>query len=136
MKPVLLRALAIELALLTMASSAAQAKRAPTVLTAPRTEDSSAMPPESLPTLTTAKAAHSLSSDQAKRQYPIHLHAVVTYYDPDTDPKVGAFFACDRTGCICVLTPRRPVLPIRAGTLIDMTGVSAAGIPRTHPHSG
>jgi PAS domain S-box-containing protein len=149
MKPVLLRALAIELALLTMASSAAQAKRAPTVLTAPRTEDfinmgvasplqteqkttkvtavPLAMPPQSLPTLTTAKAAHSLPSDQAKRQYPIHLHAVVTYYDPDTDPKVGAFFACDRTGCICVLTPRRPVLPLRAGTLIDMTGVSAPG---------
>ena len=80
MKPVLLRALAVGLALLTMASSAAQAKAA-----------TSAITPESLPTLTTAKAAHSLPSDQAKRQYPIHLHAVVTYYDPDTDPKVGAF---------------------------------------------
>ena len=149
MKRVLLRALAIELALITMASSGAQAKRAPTILTAPGNHDFinsgvaspwqreqriakvavavPAVTPASLPTLTTAKAAHSLPSEQAKRQYPIHLRAVVTYYDPDTDPEVGAFFACDRTGCICVLTPRRPVLPLHAGTLIDMTGVSAPG---------
>src|SRR5579859_299514 len=140
MKRVLLRALAIELALITMASSGVQGKRAPAP-TAPRDQDfinsvvasplqAAAWPavtPESLPTLTTARAAHSLPPGQAKRQYPIHLHAVVTYYDPDTDPEVGAFFACDRTGCICVLTPRRPVLPLHAGTLIDMTGVSAPG---------
>jgi PAS domain S-box-containing protein len=83
--------------------------------------------PEALPTLTTARAAHSLQSDQAKRSYPVHLRAVVTYYDPDTDPRVGAFFACDQTGCICVLVPPRPILSIRAGTIIDMTGVSEPG---------
>src|SRR5271157_2521851 len=82
---------------------------------------------KALPTLTTARAAHSLQPDEAKRHYPVHLRAVVTYYDPDTDPKTGAFFACDSTGCICVLVPPRPILPIRAGTLIGMSGVSEAG---------
>ncbi len=89
-------------------------------------QKSSALP-EVLPTLTTAGAAHSLKLEQAKRGYPVHLRAVVTYYDPDTDPRLGAFFACDRTGCICVLVPPRPILPIRAGTLIDMSGVSEPG---------
>ena len=56
-----------------------------------------------MPTLTTAHAAHSLQFDEAKRGYPVHLRAVVTYYDPETNPRTGAFFACDDTGCIAVL---------------------------------
>jgi PAS domain S-box-containing protein len=149
MKPVLLRALTVGLVLLTMPFSPAAAQRPHTGLSALWTaglenievasslkgnQDSGkfpaaalAMPYEALPTLTTTRAAHSLRLDQAIQQYPIHLHAVVTYYDPDTDRNVGAFFACDRTGCICVLTPRRPILPLRAGSLIDMTGVSGPG---------
>src|SRR5271166_6077553 len=65
-----------------------------------------------------------LTAEEAARAYPVHLRGVVTYYDPDTDPRVGAFFLCDPTGCICVLVPPRPILPLRAGTLIDMNGVS------------
>ena len=75
----------------------------------------------------TARAAHNLQSDEAKRHHPVRLQAVVTYYDPDTDVKTGALFGCDSTGCICVLVPSRPILPIRAGTLIDITGVSEPG---------
>ena len=82
---------------------------------------------EALPTLTTAHATHSLQLDEARRGYPVHLRAVVTYYDPDTDPRTGAFFACDPTGCICVLVPPRPILPLRLGTLIDVRGVSDPG---------
>ena len=82
---------------------------------------------KALPTLTTARAAHSLQPDEAKRHYPVRLRVVVTYYDPDTDPKTGAFFACDSTSCICVLVPPRPILPLRPGTLIDMSGVSEPG---------
>ena len=82
---------------------------------------------QTLPTLTTARAAHSLQSDEAKRHYPVHLRVVVTYYDPDTDPKTGAFFGCDSTGCICVLVPPRPILPLHPGTVIDLTGVSEPG---------
>jgi PAS domain S-box-containing protein len=80
-----------------------------------------------LPTLTTALAAHNLQSGEARRGYPVHLRAVVTYYDPDTRPEIGAFFACDSTSCICVLIPPRPVLPLRPGTLVEISGVSAPG---------
>jgi PAS domain S-box-containing protein len=84
-------------------------------------------PQEAVPTLTTAHAAHSLQPNEARRGYPVRLRAVVTYYDPDTDPRTGAFFACDPTGCICVLVPPRPILPLRSGTLVDVSGVSEAG---------
>ena len=80
-----------------------------------------------LPVLTTARAAHSLQSDEARRHYPVRLRVVVTYYDPDTDPKTGAFFGCDSTSCICVLVPPRPILPLHPGTVIDLTGVSEPG---------
>jgi diguanylate cyclase (GGDEF)-like protein len=84
-------------------------------------------PPSKLPTLSTAHAAHSLPAEEAKRGYSVRLRAVVTYYDPYTDPHRGAFFACDATGCICVLVPPLPILPLRAGTLIDLRGVSDPG---------
>jgi len=85
--------------------------------------------PDGLPTLTTALEAHSLTPEEAARAYPVHLRAVVTYYDPDTDPRTGAFFACDPTGsgCIAVLVPPRPILPLRPGALVDVNGVSAPG---------
>jgi len=43
-------------------------------------------PEGSLPTLTTTQQVHSLSSEEAKRAYPVHLRAVVTYYDPISNP--------------------------------------------------
>jgi PAS domain S-box-containing protein len=136
MKPALQLAVAIELALFALAFPAAQAQRAHVdVPSAVKQEQKIFKMPAAflpisqpgLPTLNTAGAAHSLQSDEAKRGYPVHLQAVVTYYDPDTDPTVGAFFACDRTGCICVLVPPRPILPLRAGAVIDMIGVSGPG---------
>ena len=81
----------------------------------------------SLLTLTNAHAAHSLTSKEAARKYPIHLRAVVTYYDPYIDPRFGALFACDSTGCIFVALPPQPILPLRAGTRIDLEGISAPG---------
>jgi PAS domain S-box-containing protein len=80
-----------------------------------------------LPTFTTARAAHSLTGIEASRAYPVHLRAVVTYYDPYIDPRHGALFVHDSTGCIFVAVPSRPILPIRAGTLIDITGVTGPG---------
>jgi PAS domain S-box-containing protein len=84
-------------------------------------------PPQALPTLTTALAAHSLPTAEASRGYPVHLHGVVTYYDSYTNSQVGAYFVCDTTGCIVVLVPPEPILPIRAGTVVDVNGVSAPG---------
>jgi len=37
-----------------------------------------------LPTLTRAHDAHSLTIEQAKRNYPVELNAVVTYYDTNS----------------------------------------------------
>ena len=83
--------------------------------------------PRALPTLTTAKAAHDLPFEAASRGYTEHLRLVVTYYDPYTATKLGAFFGCDKTGCIVAIVPPRPVLPIKLGTLVEVTGVSNPG---------
>jgi len=84
-------------------------------------------PESSLPTITNAHAAHSLTSKEAVRKYPVHLRVVVTYYDPYIDPRFGVLFVCDSTGCIFVALPPRPILPLRAGTMIDLEGISAPG---------
>jgi two-component system, cell cycle sensor histidine kinase and response regulator CckA len=86
-----------------------------------------ANPDTALPTITSAHAAHSLPVEEATRKYPVHLRAVVTYYDPYIDPRHGALFVCDSSGCIFIEIPSRPLLPIHAGTLIDIEGVSGTG---------
>ncbi|MGB8493160.1 MAG: response regulator [Candidatus Acidiferrum sp.] len=84
-------------------------------------------PESSLPTITNARAAHSLTPKEAARKYPVHLRGVVTYYDPYIDPRFGVLFVCDSTGCIFAALPPRPILPLRAGTMIDLEGISAPG---------
>ena len=79
---------------------------------------------QTLPTLTTAHAVHSLTIEQATRNYPVHLTAVVTYYDAYVDPRRPALFVCDSSGCIYVSLP---AAPLQAGDLVEITGVSAAG---------
>jgi signal transduction histidine kinase/CheY-like chemotaxis protein len=80
-----------------------------------------------LPTLSTAHQAHSLTGEQAARRYPVHLRAVVTYYDPYVDVRHGALFVHDSTGAIFAAIPSRPILPLRAGTVVDLSGVSGPG---------
>lgn len=84
-------------------------------------------PAKPLPTLTTAHEAHSLTPEDAARQYQVHLRAVVTYYDPYIDARHGALFVHDATGSIFVRVPSRPVLPLTAGTVVEVTGVSGSG---------
>jgi signal transduction histidine kinase/DNA-binding response OmpR family regulator len=90
-----------------------------------------AQPPPSqpgiLPLLTTAQSVHSLPPKEAARHYPVHLLAVVTYYDPYIDPRHGALFVQDSTGAIFAAVSARPILPIHAGSLVDLTGVSDPG---------
>jgi diguanylate cyclase (GGDEF)-like protein len=52
---------------------------------------------------------------------------VVTYYDPYIDARHGALFVHDATGSIFVRVPARPVLPLTAGTVVEVTGVSGSG---------
>jgi hypothetical protein len=52
---------------------------------------------------------------------------VVTYYDTYIDPRHGALFVADGTGGIFISIPKVPTLPLHAGTVIDVTGVSGPG---------
>ena len=83
--------------------------------------------PDDLPTLTTAHAAHSLTVEQSTRRYPVHLRAVVTYYDPYIDPRHAALFVCDTSGCIFVALPAQPALPLHPGTVVEIAGLSGPG---------
>ncbi|MFZ0745222.1 MAG: GGDEF domain-containing protein [Terracidiphilus sp.] len=78
-------------------------------------------------TLVTARDAHSLTAEEAARAYPIHLRAVVTYYDPYIDARHGALFVHDTSGSIFVAVPARPILPLQAGNVVDVEGVSGPG---------
>ncbi|MGA2595506.1 MAG: response regulator [Bryobacteraceae bacterium] len=80
-----------------------------------------------LAVLTTAHQAHSLTIKQAARNYPVRLSAVVTYYDPYIDPRRPAFFVSDATGGIFVALSSIPAIPFKAGDLVEIAGVSAAG---------
>jgi len=85
------------------------------------------MKAQTLPTLTTAHAAHSLTVEEAKRHYPVRLRAVTTYYDPYIDPRRPAFFVSDASGGIFVVLPSVPTVPFAAGDVVEVTGVSDAG---------
>ncbi len=84
-------------------------------------------PAPALRTLTTAREAHSLPLEEARRRYPVHLRAVVTYWDPYIDPRHRALFVHDATGGIFISVPSGPPLALQAGTLIDIQGVSGPG---------
>jgi len=86
-----------------------------------------AIQPAPLPVLTTTRSVHSLPPQEAARHYPVRLVAVVTYYDPYIDPRHGALFVHDSTGAIFVAVAARPILPIHAGSLVEVTGVSDPG---------
>src|ERR1035437_4015233 len=81
----------------------------------------------SLRVLTTAREAHSLSTTESRRGYPVHLVAVVTYYDPYIDPRHVAMFVADVTAGIFVSLPKTAIPELHAGTLVDITGVTVAG---------
>src|ERR1035441_9268175 len=86
-----------------------------------------AVQPGNLRVLTTAREAHGISVAESRRGYPVHLRAVVTYYDPYIDPRHGALFVHDGSFGVFVSIPKAPILPLHAGTLIDITGVSGPG---------
>lgn len=75
----------------------------------------------------TAREAHDLPVNEARRHYPVHLRAVVTYYDPYIDKRHGALFVHDQSGSIFIMVPLRPILPIHAGTLVDVVAATGAG---------
>jgi diguanylate cyclase (GGDEF)-like protein len=83
-----------------------------------------------LRTLTTLREAHSLSAEEVRRGYPIHVRAVVTYYDYNLDPRRIGFFLQDASGSIYAGVPKATIWPgpqPLPGSLVDVTGVSAPG---------
>jgi diguanylate cyclase (GGDEF)-like protein len=80
-----------------------------------------------LPTITTAKAAHDLSSQEAGRAYPVHLRGVVTYFDPGHGKHFIAMFLHDKTGSVFIKPPSGSVGPLEPGTLIEVWGISQIG---------
>ncbi len=81
----------------------------------------------SLRTLLTTVQVHSLVAEEARRGYPVHLRAVVTYYDPHIDSRHIALFVHDRTGSIFISLPVQNVLPLQPGDLVDVIGQSGLG---------
>jgi len=77
--------------------------------------------------ITSARQAHSLTVEESKLGLPVRFRATVTYYDPYIDPRRGALFVCDATGCVYVAVPALPALPLRPGSEIDIEGVSGPG---------
>jgi PAS domain S-box-containing protein len=77
-----------------------------------------------LPVLSTARAVHGMTQEEAARKYPVHLHnACVLYYNPD----IGNLFISDASGSVYVAMRGQPRLSLRAGDLLDISGVSDAG---------
>ena len=72
---------------------------------------------EPLATLTTAAEVHALSKLEAEAKHPVHLRAVVTYFDPGTRD----IFVNDATGGVWMLWD--PALPRPViGGLVELTG--------------
>jgi diguanylate cyclase (GGDEF)-like protein len=84
-------------------------------------------PAGKLPLLTTARQAHGLSSEEAKRGYPVHLRGVVTYFDTDTGSGFGAIYIHDASGSIFVKTGGGEIKSLPVGSLVDIWGVSDPG---------
>lgn len=87
-----------------------------------------AAPPRKLPTLTRVEQIRQLTLEQAQLGYPVHLRAVVTYYDPrglvPDEPSSPNLFIQDSTAGIFVDAATR--LTLQPGQLVEVDGVSAA----------
>ena len=83
-----------------------------------------------LRTITTIGEAHSLSAEEARRGYPVHVRAVVTYYDAHNDGKHASLFIRDHSGAIFALLRADfhwdGEVP-HAGSVVDVTGITAPG---------
>ena len=81
--------------------------------------------PAGLPTLTTAKAVHDLTSAQSRQQYPVHLRAVCVVCFADW----YGFFVNDGATGVYVQTKNHVPLTaaIHPGVFLDIVGVTGPG---------
>jgi diguanylate cyclase (GGDEF)-like protein len=95
-------------------------------LLVPRSMDAR-QPGPSLPVITVARAAHHLTMADAAARYPVRLRGVVTYYDPSPIPGHTIFFVQDTSGGVYVSLAKTSPVPLAAGDLVEVTGVSDPG---------
>jgi hypothetical protein len=87
-----------------------------------------------LPVLTHARDIRNLSPHEAKRSYPVHLRAVVTFVDRGP----GEVFVQDETAGVFVFEHDSVSdAPLHAGQIVDLTGFTtpadfASSITRAH----
>jgi diguanylate cyclase (GGDEF)-like protein len=79
-----------------------------------------------LRTLVAAREVHDLSRAEAARAYPVHLRAVVTYFDPELN-ELPDLFMHDATGGIFVEFSQKTDIKLQNGDLVDVSGVSGPG---------
>jgi PAS domain S-box-containing protein len=91
------------------------------VQTLPR--PASPAPASTLPTLTTVAQVRRLSAEEARKSYPVHVRAVVTY----TESRRAQFFVQDQTEGIYV-SAWRHLFELPAGQLVDVVGRSEPGL--------
>lgn len=79
------------------------------------------------PTLTTAYDAHNLNDEESRRGIPIHLHGVITYFDPNYADGLPATFIHDATGGIFLRMTAKQAEGLFVGALVDVHGISGPG---------
>jgi diguanylate cyclase (GGDEF)-like protein len=84
------------------------------------------IPSQQLPLLTTARQVHDLAPDQASLGYPVRLRGVVTFYDAYQEGH-RALFIADSTGEVFVAPGFEPILPLHAGSRVEVSGVTDPG---------
>ena len=75
------------------------------------------------PVLTTLHQVRALPPNEAMRNYPVHVRAIVTYFDQPG----YIFFVEDSTDGIYVNPHELPISGVRVGDLVEIHGVSQAG---------
>ena len=81
-----------------------------------------------LPTITNFRAIHLMTANQARRAYPVHAIGVVTYFDIYLNrPRRPLLMVTDSTATIYVKLNESMNPPLKAGTLVEVTGQTNPG---------
>jgi diguanylate cyclase (GGDEF)-like protein len=83
-------------------------------------------PSQQLPVLTTARQVHDLSPYQASFGYPVRLRGVVTFYDAYQEGH-RALFIADSTGEVFIAPGSALLLPLHAGSVVEVVGETDPG---------
>ncbi len=84
--------------------------------------NAAAVPPPPLPTLTTVAQIRALSTEEATRGYPVHLHALIIFHNTRR-----YCFAEDDTGAIYLMR-QRETFDLAAGQRVELFGITERGL--------